>query len=404
MGDAPTSSSPRSAVRETPEKARVPWPVVRGTVKVMLLMFGVWFFVLPLIPGFRKAWSDLYDLNPVLIGVGFALELAALVSYSLMTRAALPPSHVSLWRLFRIQLSTKSVSNVMPAGSAAGSALGYRLMTLSGIGGSDAGFALATVGLGSAVVLNLVLLVTLMISIPIHGVNDFYGRAALVGILLSAIVALVVVGLVRGQSRAERFVRSFARRLRFDPDRAVIVIRRVVERLRELVLDRKLLARVAVWAVANWLLDAAALWVFLRAFDASLPIDGLIIAFCIANVLAVIPITPGGLGIVETVLIPTLTVFGATRSQAILGVAGYRFAQFWFPMALGGVLYLSLRIGPWSIANRDSLKSLRDVAADATKDDTSGIEWAEQYGRRHDREDTAPSGHVARPPGYGPAS
>jgi uncharacterized protein (TIRG00374 family) len=399
MSDARASSTPAPDAASTSVRSRVPWPVIKGTLKVMVLLFGLWFFVLPLIPGFRQAWSDLSDVNPVLIGVGFALQLFALVCYSLMTRAALPPTNISLARLVRIQLSTKSLANVMPAGNAAGSALGYRLMTLSGIGGSDAGFALATVGLGSAVVLNLLLLVTLMVSIPIRGVNDFYGVAALVGVVLSAMVALLVVGLVRGQSRAERIVRGIARRLHLDPDRAVIVIRRIVERLRELVLDRKLLGRVAVWGLANWLLDAASLWVFLRAFDASLPIDGLIIAFCLANVLAVIPITPGGLGIVETLLIPTLTVFGATRSQAILGVAAYRFAQFWFPMALGGVTYLSLRLGPWSIANREALKRLRDVAHDATVDDTSGIEWAEQFGRRGDRDDTAPTGGGQRPPG-----
>ena len=61
-------------------------------------------------------------------------------------------------RLFRIQLSTKALSSIVPGGSAAGSALAYRLMTLSGVNGPDAGFALATAGLGSAVVLNLHLL------------------------------------------------------------------------------------------------------------------------------------------------------------------------------------------------------------------------------------------------------
>ena len=116
-------------------------------------------------------------------------------------------------------------------------------------------------------------------------------------------------------------------------------------------------------------------------------------------VLAVIPLTPGGLGIVETVLVPTLTAFGATRSQAILGVAAYRFAQFWFPLGLGGILYLSLRIGPWSIANRDSLKPMRTLTEEAKTDDTSGIEWAEQYGRRTGRDDTASSGSMQRPPG-----
>jgi len=398
MGEAPASSASISTEQQA-SKRRVPWPVLKLTLKGLLLFFGLWFFVLPLIPGFRRAWTDLNDVNPLLIAAGFGLETSALVCYSLMTRAALPPTNVSLARLFRIQMSTKAVSNSLPAGNAAGSALGYRLMTLSGIRGSDAGFALATVGLGSAVVLNLLLLITLMVSIPIHGVNDFYGRAAVVGVAISAIVASLVVGLMRGQRRAESIVRTIASKLRFDPDRAVKVIRRVAQRLRELVLEPRLLGRVAVWATANWLLDAAALWVFLRAFGASLPIDGLLIAFCLANVLAVIPITPGGLGLVETVLVPTLTVFGATRSQAILGVAAYRFAQFWFPTAVGAIAYLSLRVGPWSIENRDSLARLRQVAEEAGKDDTSGIEWADQYGRRAVVDSEAPTGSGGRAPG-----
>ena len=73
--------------------------------------------------------------------------------------------------MFRIQMSTKALSNIVPGGSAAGSALGYRLMTLSGINGPDAGFALATAGIGSAVVLNLIFWFALMVSIPIRGVN-----------------------------------------------------------------------------------------------------------------------------------------------------------------------------------------------------------------------------------------
>ena len=64
-------------------------------------------------------------------------------------------------RVFRIQMSTKALSSIVPGGSAAGSALGYRLLTLSGVSGPDAGFALATAGLGSAVVLNLIFWIAL---------------------------------------------------------------------------------------------------------------------------------------------------------------------------------------------------------------------------------------------------
>ena len=79
-------------------------------------------------------------------------------AYTLLTRAALgdESNNISRLRLFRIQMSTKALSSIVPGGSAAGSAMGYRLMTLSGVNGPDAGFALATAGLGSAVVLNLI--------------------------------------------------------------------------------------------------------------------------------------------------------------------------------------------------------------------------------------------------------
>ena len=78
---------------------------------------------------------------PVHLILGFALEALALFCYSLLTQAALGATSPSPWRLFRIQLSTRAVASLMPGGSAAGSALGYRLLTASGVPAADAGFA-----------------------------------------------------------------------------------------------------------------------------------------------------------------------------------------------------------------------------------------------------------------------
>lgn len=363
-------------------KRRVPWPVIRGTVKVMIAFLVLYFIAPGAIAGFRNALHKLSTLNPAFLGAGFALELAALFCYSLLTRAALPPNAISVIRLFRIQLSTKALGNVVPAGSAASSALGYRLITLSGVQGADAGFALATVGLGSAVVLNMVLLATLAISIPIHGISAGYGKAALVGVIVLCIAALLILGLVKGQNRSEKIVRAIAKRLRFEPDKAVETIRHFASRMGEFFQDKALLRRVLGWSVANWLLDAAALWVFLRAFGASLSIDGLLVAFCLGNVAGVIPLTPGGIGVVDAVLISTTAGFGATPAQASLGVASYRLAQYWLPILLGAGCYLSLRVGPWSIENRQALLKLREEAKTMASDDTSGLEWAAKYGVR----------------------
>ena len=353
-------------------------------LKWLIFAIIIYFFVLPLIPGFGKAFSELSKVRPSLLVLGLGLELAALFAYSLLTHAALGDSRhsISIWRLFRIQLSTKSVSNVLPAGSAASSALGFKLLTSSGVPGPDAGFALATAGLGSAVVLNLILWVGLIASIPGHGVNAAYGSAALVGVILMLVATGLVVGLIDGQGRAERSIKWIATKLRMNPDNAADVLRQLGFRLQGLAREPGLKERVFVWALLNWLLDIAALWVFLLAFGANVDLRGLIVAFGLANIMAVVPITPGGLGIVEGIFIPTLVGFGLTRSIATVGVLSYRIAQYWMPLIVGAIVYLSLRVGPWAIDRSEKLKSFRRVAVDATEHPSNKYNWAEHYAPR----------------------
>ena len=67
-------------------------------------------------------------------------------------------------------------------------------------------------------------------------------------------------------------------------------------------------------------------------------------AYGLANVLAAIPLTPGGLGVVEATLTSTLVGFSTPRAVAMLGVVGYRLVNFWLPIPLGGLAYLSLQL------------------------------------------------------------
>ncbi len=81
-------------------------------------------------------------------------------------------------------------------------------------------------------------------------------------------------------------------------------------RITLLINNRRTLWWAFTWASLNWLLDAACLWVFVWAFGHAIsPID-LLVAYGLANILAAIPLTPAGLGVVEATLIPTLVGFG----------------------------------------------------------------------------------------------
>jgi uncharacterized protein (TIRG00374 family) len=388
MTDGMTAGAP--PLEEPKKRQRRP---VRSGFKLVLFAVVIYVFVLPLIPGFRRAAHELQQVNPFLLALGLGLEIAALYAYSLLTRAALGDSGrlVSAMRLFRIQLSTRALGSVVPGGSAASSALGYRLLTVSGVPGPDAGFALGTAGLGSAVVLNGIFWAGLIISIPFNGVNKLYVTAAIAGVLIMVLAAAIVFGLMEGQTRAEKVLRWIARRLRQDEDRVGDAVRHIGGRLEELVSNRTLLKRVIGWAAANWLLDAAALWVFLRAYGESANVIGLIVAFGLANVLAVVPITPGGLGIVEGVYVPTLVGFGLTRATASLGVASYRLAQLFFPILLGGVMYASLRVGPWRIERRDQLKRLREVVAERNDSIEGPLAFDQRVARRGPRPGVLPT-------------
>ena len=143
-------------------------------------------------------------------------------------------------------MSTKALSSIVPGGSAAGSALGLPPDDAVGRAGPDAGFALATAGLGSAVMLNVILWVGLIVSIPMRGVNTLYGTAAVAGIIIMGGAAALVFGLMEGAGRAERVLRWIARKFGFNEDRAGAAVRQVGGRLEDLAADRQLLVRVAL--------------------------------------------------------------------------------------------------------------------------------------------------------------
>ena len=164
-------------------------------------------------------------------------------------------------------MATKAVTNLVPGGSAAGGTLGYRLLTERGVSPPAAGFTLATVGLGSAVVLNAMLWLALLVSIPLNGFNPLYGTAAIVGLFLMLAMAGLVLLLMKGGSKAERLFRAIARKIPFVNAVTVSrVVYQVADRLHELMSQPRLIRRGLLWAAINWVLDAAALWVFLRAF------------------------------------------------------------------------------------------------------------------------------------------
>jgi uncharacterized protein (TIRG00374 family) len=331
---------------ETPAKRRWIPRNVKITLMVLVLFFVGEYILLPELASARKEFRALGHLNFLWLILGVLLEMASLAAYAQLTHTVLSPGAPSRFRLFRINMWALAISHVLPGGTVPGTAVSYRLLVEAEVPGSTAAFGLATQGIGSAVVLNAIFWLALLISIPLTGYNPLYGFAAILGVLLISIFGGLIVLLTRGEKQADQFLNRVSSRLPFvKPNTLAALVKKVADRMKVLAESPHLLYRAGIWAAANWLLDASSLWVFLFAFGAHLsPID-LLVAYGLANVLAVIPITPGGLGVVELTAVSVLTGFGVAGGTATAGVLCWRLVNFWLPIPFGGGAYLSLRVG-----------------------------------------------------------
>jgi len=148
---------------------------------------------------------------------------------------------------------------------------------------------------------------------------------------------------------------------RLDGARIGAQARQVAEHLATLPRRPRLLVAAIGWSAGNWLLDAAALRLLVTAAGFRPGIGGLLVAYGLTWLLAVIPLTPGGNGVVEGVLIPLLIGLGCPPAVAVVGVLVWRVVNFWLPIPVVGITWLSLRRRP-SDPPRRGLRPCRPAA------------------------------------------
>ena len=267
------------------------------------------------------------------------------MSYSQLTHTVLHHQGPRRSRLLRINLSSLAVSHIMPGGTAPGTAVAYRLLTQSGVPGADAGFALAMQGVGSALVLNSILWSALLVSVFLHGYNPLYAVGAGAGVVLMGLFAGVVLALTRGRNRSIEIIRRWAAHVPFlDGDKVAVQLHRVAE-----------LSAASSWPSASCSRGPCGgrrrsgcstrrrCSCSSRRWGRSSPPSTCWSPMAWRRSSPSSPSHPSGLGVIEGVLIPTLVSFGVPKETAILGVLGYRLVNFWLPIPVGGIAYLSLR-------------------------------------------------------------
>ena len=302
---------------------------------------------------------SLYLLLPTLLSVlGSWRSLEQLEwSFAVLVVVAEAASYLWLWQLDRIALGTSgwfAVACAQLAGNAVGrfvpgapTPFTVELLGRAGVDTGEAAAALsASTGLqlGTTAALPLLALPAIIGGAPVS--HSLVAAAYLgVGVLL----VLVAVGTAAFAS--DRPLELAGRGLQWLLNATIRRRHPVVGLPQELLSDRDFIGRTlgGRWkatvaaAAANTGFDYLALLFALRAVGADPRPSLVVLAYTAAELLALLPFTPGGLGFVEAGLVGTLTLAGVPGSDALAATLLYRLAAFWLPIPAGGVAYLLFR-------------------------------------------------------------
>jgi uncharacterized protein (TIRG00374 family) len=343
MTDPPvTSSKPSLADKIDDEKARpLAWKAVAKRAAVVLVAGLTIYLVFPAITEVLASWPRLSTLDPRWFTVAIAAEIAhfmctfALQRLALRTRAWLPVT-TSL-------LAGNAITLIMPGGAAVGAAVQFRMLATSGMDtdstvGGLASFSL--LGVGGLLALPVFALPIVLLGAP---VNRGLVNAALLGaagfVVFAALGAVLLAydAPLRWTGRVAQRLRNWA--LRKRPP---------LEGLDETLLAQRNEIRAVLgrqWWQALLLssgrlaFDYLCLLAALRATGSRPRPSVILVAYAVAGIVGMIPLTPGGLGLVEASLTGLLVLAQVDSSQAVLATLTYRLASYWAPLVAGPIAY-----------------------------------------------------------------
>ncbi len=314
-------------------------------IAVSAVVIGVVFaLVLPKIASYRDVWEVVKGLSWEWIAALVAATALNIATFAPPWMAALPG--LRFVPALRMTQTSAALSLVAPGGSAVGMATSFAMLKVWGFEGRAVGLAVALTGLWNQLAVFGFPAIALVLLVGEGGSSR---RLELIALISLAAFAAIVIGLALGFSsvRLAHRVGDLAARIASWFKR--LVRRRPVAwggerfahfRAEAIGLLRRRWHYLTGATLAGNLTVFVLLMVSLRAVGIArdeVTIVEAFAAWAIMRVIGSIPITPGGVGIIEVGLTSLLVGFGGQNAEVVAGVLIYRFLQV-VPTLLLGLL------------------------------------------------------------------
>ncbi|HWB38369.1 MAG TPA: lysylphosphatidylglycerol synthase transmembrane domain-containing protein, partial [Rugosimonospora sp.] len=350
---APADALPVGTGGEAAGRPRWRTPVRLGVVVVALVV--AYFAVRHRIPSPTDIGAAVRDAEPRWVALAVAAEAVSLAMFAFQQRRLLHAFQVrmSVIRAFAVTLSRSAIAVALPAGSAVSAGFAFQQYRQRGATRATATTVLILSAFASAAGLALLYLGGTLTAVARWLAADWAGHRStiLLGAVAIALVALAPVlwWLSRSTDRAAPPSGDSApERLVAGPAWITWVRRGLRHAAEALRAARSVPAKhwvVALsYAVANWLLDLVCLVAVARACHLDLGYGHLAATYLAVQIVRQLPITPGGIGLIETSLLAGLVSAGAAQVPAAAVVLGYRLLSCWLVIPVGLLTWFGLRL------------------------------------------------------------
>lgn len=325
-----------------PEWSRPAPRVVLKRLLTLLLAAVVLYGVAPAVLEVLGAYTRLTDVDP-----GWWIAVIATSAGGIWCMCALqrlllqrPPWFPTV----SSQLAGTAFSKVVPGGAAAAAALQAQMLAQAGVPATTIGTGLTAGGLLLlAALAGLPLLALPAVLLGQHIPDGLLETAAIglaVFLILFAVGALLLFNdlVLRPLARALGALQRLLRRRSAASDELSERVFAERDLLRQR-LDGAWPQAMAT-AAGRWIFDFLSLYSALLAVGSRPPLYVALLAYSAAQLLGQLPLTPGGLGVVEAGLTGTLALAGVAAAPAALAVLAYRLAAYWLPLPVGLVAWV----------------------------------------------------------------
>jgi putative heme transporter len=348
---AAATAEPDGDAPEEPQH-RPWWHLALRIVAVLVVLAVVIAVLRDNIPKPSEIGRALDKANWWWIAAALALQLASVGMMVRQQRRLLHAFGVPIRypRMMAITYSSTALSMSMPAGGAVGAGWSYKQYRNSGASAATAATVLLLSGVLSVVALVLLYLGGLALAAGSRLLNlgeEDPLLAGIVGLCGLAVVSAVAWLLGRGAKaipvttgKSTKFLDWQHRHARLGP--AVGGILSTGRRARKVRVKDWRLALLT--SVANWGLDAGCLYLSCLAVGIKIELVPLGLIYLGIQLVRQIPITPGGVGVVEASLLAALVAAGAANGPGSAAVLIYRLLSAWLLVPIGyGMMWLLRR-------------------------------------------------------------